>query len=129
MQAWYPLSASAVSAWFMLPLQGARGEALAWVSLTGPLYAAIFAAGAAALLAPARAAVRARGRSPVVLFLTSQRVGIMASSFSDADLAQAAVLFAAFVFAIPREGERPRDAHGGGMVRGSARPASRSASR
>ena len=50
MQAWYPLAASAVAAWFMLPFDGARGEALAWVSLTGPLYAAMVAAGAAALL-------------------------------------------------------------------------------
>ena len=45
-----------------------------------------------------------------MLFLTSERIGIMASSFSDADLAQAAALFGAFAFAIPRDGERPRDA-------------------
>src|SRR5213076_487804 len=38
----------------------------------------------------------------VALFATSQRVAVMASSFSDADLAQAAALFAAFAFAVPR---------------------------
>ena len=109
MQAWYPLAASAVAAWFMLPFDGARGEALAWVSLTGPLYAAIVAAGAAALLG--RLGGRPGSWAPaVVLFLTSERIGIMASSFSDTDLAQAAALFGAFAFAIPRDGERPRDA-------------------
>ncbi len=109
MQAWYPLSASLVSAWFMLPFQGARGEALAWVSLTGPLYAAIFATGTAALLA--RVGCSPTSWAPVVvLFLTSQRVGIMGSSFSDADLALAVVLFAAFVFAIPCEAEGRRRA-------------------
>jgi hypothetical protein len=51
MQAWYPLSASVVAAWLMSPLQGWRGDALAWVSLTGPLYAGIVAGGAATLLA------------------------------------------------------------------------------
>ena len=50
-QAWYPLSASLVSAWFMLPFHGVRADALAWVSLTGVLYAGIVAAGAAELLA------------------------------------------------------------------------------
>jgi hypothetical protein len=46
----------------------------------------------------------------VVLFATSQRIGVMASSFSDADLAQAAMLFAAFVLAIPRgDMERPEE--------------------
>ena len=109
MQAWYPLAASAVAAWFMLPFDGARGEALAWVSLTGPLYAAMVAAGAAALLG--RLGCRPGSWAlAVVLFLTSERIGIMASSFSDADLAQAAALFGAFAFAIPRDGERPRDA-------------------
>ena len=109
MQAWYPLAASAVAAWFMLPFDGARAEALAWVSLTGPLYAAMVAAGAAALLG--RLGGHPGSWAPaVLLFLTSQRIGIMASSFSDADLAQAAALFGAFAFAIPRDGERPRDA-------------------
>ena len=109
MQAWYPLAASAVAAWFMLPFDGARGEALAWVSLTGPLYAAMVAAGAAALLG--RLGCRPGSWAlAVVLFLTSERIGIMASSFSDADLAHAAALFAAFAFAIPRDGERPGDA-------------------
>jgi hypothetical protein len=37
-----------------------------------------------------------------VLFATSQRTGVMASSFSDADLAMAAALFGALAFAIPR---------------------------
>jgi len=101
MQAWYPLSGSLVATWFMLPFAGSRADALAWVSLTGLLYAAIVAWGGAELLArlgcrPGAWAV------PVVLFATSQRIGVMASSFSDADLAQAAMLFAAFVLAIPR---------------------------
>jgi len=34
MQAWYPLSASVVAAWFMAPWSGSRGDALAWVSPT-----------------------------------------------------------------------------------------------
>ena len=101
MQAWYPLGASVVAAWFMAPFRDARGEALAWVSLTGPLYGGLVAAGAAEVLGrlgcrPATWAV------PLVLFATSSRVAVMASSFSDADLAQAAVLFGAFAFAIPR---------------------------
>ena len=101
MQAWYPLSASVVAAWFMTPMQGSRGDALAWVSLTGPLYAGIVAGGAATLLArlgcrPGAWAV------PIVLFATSPRIGVMASSFSDADLATAAVLFGSLVFAVPR---------------------------
>jgi hypothetical protein len=100
MQAWYPLSASAIAAWFMLPFYPSRGEALAWVSLTGPLYAAIIVCGAAALLT--RLGCRPGAWLPVlVLVATSPRIAIMASSFSDADLAQAAVLFAAFVFAVP----------------------------
>ena len=109
MQAWYPLSASVVAAWFMTPLQGSRGDALAWVSLTGPLYAGIVAGGAATLLArlgcrPGAWAV------PIVLFATSPRIGVMASSFSDADLATAAVLFGSLVFAVPRgTGEGARD--------------------
>jgi hypothetical protein len=37
-----------------------------------------------------------------VLFATSQRTGVMASSFADADLALAAALFGALAFAIPR---------------------------
>jgi hypothetical protein len=101
MQAWYPLGASLVAAWFMLPFHGVRGDALAWVSLTGVLYAAIIACGAAALLSrlgcrPGAWAV------PVLLLVTSRRIGVMASSFSDADLAMAATLFAGFAFAVPR---------------------------
>src|SRR5262249_34858306 len=101
MQAWYPLGASVVATWFMLPFHGDRGEALAWASLTGPLYAGIAISATAALMArlgcpPGAWAV------PVVLFLTSERIGVMASSFSDADLAMAASLYAAFVFAVPR---------------------------
>jgi hypothetical protein len=107
MQAWYPLSASVVSTWFMIPFHGTRAEALAWVSLTGPLYVALVAVGIAELLA------RLGGRPgawavPAVLLVTSSRVDVMASSFSDADLAQAALLFAAFVFAVPRSDDEPR---------------------
>lgn len=109
MQAWYPLSASLVSVWFMLPFPGARGEALAWVSLTGLLYAGVVASGAAELLARLGCA-RGAWAVPIVLFATSHRITVMASSFSDADLAQAAALFGAFVFAVPRaETERPGD--------------------
>jgi hypothetical protein len=101
MQAWYPLSASAVAAWFMAPWPGSRGEALAWVSLTGPLYAGLVIGGGAVLLArlgcrPGAWAV------PAVLFATSPRIGIMGSSFSDADLAQAAALLGTFAVAVPR---------------------------
>jgi len=109
MQAWYPLSASAVGSWFMAPYPDSRAEALAWASLTGPLYAGLFVAGVAELF------VRLRCRPgawavPVVLFATSSRTAIMASSFSDADLAHAAALFAALVFAVPRgEIERRAD--------------------
>ena len=100
MQAWYPLSADVVATWFMTPLQGSRGEALAWVSLTGPLYGGIIAGGAATLLA--RVGCRPGAWAvPVVLFATSPRIGIMASSFSDADLALAAALFGSLVFAVP----------------------------
>lgn len=109
MQAWYPLSASVVAAWFMLPFHGARGEELAWVSLTGPLYAGIFAGGMATLLARVGCRPGAWALA-VVLFATSHRIAVMASSFSDADLAQAAALFAAFVFALPPPGiETSRD--------------------
>src|SRR5262245_732441 len=112
MQAWYPLAGSTVAAWFMLPFAGARAEALAWVSLTAPLYAAIIAAGAAALLA--RVGCRRGSWAPAaVLLLTSARVGVMASSFSDADLALAAALFGAFAFAVPRDGEDAREATAG----------------
>src|SRR5258705_73372 len=101
MQAWYPLSASVVATWFMTPLQGSRGDALAWVSLTGPLYAGIVAGGAATLLA--RVGCRPGAWAvPVVLFATSPRIGVMASSFSDADLTMAAALFGSLVFAVPR---------------------------
>ncbi|HEX6212794.1 MAG TPA: hypothetical protein VF136_18580 [Methylomirabilota bacterium] len=108
MQAWYPLSASVVAAWFMAPWPGSRGEALAWVSLTGPLYAGLAVGAAASLLArlgcrPGAWAV------PAVLLATSPRIGVMASSFSDADLAQAAALLGAFAFAVPHATERPED--------------------
>ena len=108
MQAWYPLGASVVATWFMLPFPGSRGDALAWVSLTGPLCAGIFAGGAVELLR--RLGCRPwAGAVAVVLFATSHRTMVMASSFSDADLVQAAALFAGFVFATPRaqvEGRR-----------------------
>jgi hypothetical protein len=107
MQAWYPLSASVVATWFLAPFHGARGDALAWVSLTGPLYVAIVAAGVAELFARLGCR-RGAWAVPVVLIVTSSRVTVMASSFSDADLAQAALLFAAFVFAVPRGGEERR---------------------
>jgi hypothetical protein len=100
MQAWYPMSAGVVATWFMAPFSAARGESLAWVSLTGPVYAGIVISGAAEL------AGRLGSRPfawaiPVVLFATSQRIGVMASSFSDADLALAAGLFGTLAFAIP----------------------------
>jgi len=101
MQAWYPLSADVVATWFMTPLQGSRGDALAWVSLTGPLYGGIIAAGAAALFARVECRPGAWA-VPVVLFATSPRIDVMASSFSDADLALAAALFGGLVFAVPR---------------------------
>jgi hypothetical protein len=101
MQAWYPLSASVVSAWFMLPFMPARGEALAWVSLTAVLYAALVA-GAMAETLRRVGAPRGAWALPVVLFATSRRTEIMASQFSDADLAHAATVFAAAAFAIPR---------------------------
>jgi len=44
----------------------------------------------------------------VVLFATSSRTTIMASSFSDADLATATALFAGLVFAVPRDGAEGR---------------------
>jgi hypothetical protein len=108
MQAWYPMSAGVVATWFMVPFSASRGDSLAWVSLTGPVYAGIVISGAAEL------AARLGGRPfvwaiPVVLFATSQRTGVMASSFSDADLALAAALFGAVAFAIPRgEADSPR---------------------
>jgi hypothetical protein len=109
MQAWYPLSASVISTWFMLPFHPARADALAWVSLTGVLHAALVAAGAAELFARLGCR-RGTWAVPVVLFATSTRVVVMASSFSDADLAHAAALFAAFVFAVPRrDGESRRE--------------------
>jgi len=108
MQAWYPLSASVVAAWFMAPLAETRAAALAWVSLTGPLYAGLVAAAGAELLARL-------GRPPwawalpTVLFATSARTAIMAASFSDADLAHAAALFAALALSVPRgDVEDPR---------------------
>jgi hypothetical protein len=108
MQAWYPLSASAVAAWFMAPWPGSRGEALAWVSLTGPLYAGLVIGGAAVLLA--RLGCRTGAWAvPAVLFATSPRIGIMGSSFSDADLAQAAALLGTFAVAVPRATEDLRD--------------------
>ena len=107
MQAWYPLSASVIAAWFMLPFAGSRADALAWVSLTGLVYGGLVACGAAELFARLGAR-RGAWALPVILFATSHRIGIMASSFSDADLAHAATLFAAFVLAVPRgDDERP----------------------
>ena len=101
MQAWYPLSASVVATWFMVPFAGSRADALTWVSLTGVLYAGIVASGAATLLA--RAGCRPGAWAvPIVLFATSPRIGIMASSFSDADLAMASTIFGALAFAVPR---------------------------
>ena len=108
MQAWYPLSASVVSTWFMLPLAPVRGDALAWVSLTGLLYGGLVAAGAAELLSRLGARHGAWA-VPVLLFATSSRTTVMASSFSDADLAHAAALFAGFAFAVPRPAEEPRE--------------------
>jgi hypothetical protein len=93
----------------MLPFAGSRADALAWVSLTGVLYAAIVAGAVAELLARLGCR-RGAWAIPVVLFATSQRIGIMASSFSDADLAHAAALFAAVVLATPRaDEEEPRE--------------------
>jgi len=108
MQAWYPLSASVIAAWFMAPWPTSRGEALAWVSLTGPLYLGLIVTGAAALLA--RCGCRQGAWSlPLALLVTSPRVGVMASSFSDADLAVAATLLGGVAFAVPRpEPETPR---------------------
>jgi hypothetical protein len=104
MQAWYPMSAEVVATWFMAPFSASRGDSLAWVSLTGPVYAGIVISGAAEL------AGRLGSRPfawaiPVVLFATSQRIGMMASSFSDSDLALAAALFGALAFAIPRSAD------------------------
>ena len=108
-QACYPLSASVVSTWFMLPFHPARADTLAWVSLTGVLYGALVAAGTAELLVRLGCRRGAWG-VPLVLFATSPRIAVMASSFSDADLAQAAALLAAFAFAVPRgEDESRRD--------------------
>jgi hypothetical protein len=110
MQAWYPLSASLVAAWFMVPFPRVRGDALAWASLTGALYGGIVVTGLVELFDRLG---RRRGAwaLPVVLFATSHRTAVMAASFSDADLAVAALLLAALVFATPRaEGE------GGGAV-------------
>src|SRR5207249_8633910 len=101
MQAWYPMSAGVVATWFMVPFSASRGDSLAWVSLTGPVYAGIVISGAAELAA--RLGSRPFAWAiPVVLFATSQRTGVMASSFSDADLALAAALFGALAFGIPR---------------------------
>lgn len=109
MQAWYPMSAGVVATWFMAPFQGSRGEALAWVSLTAALYAGIVVSAAAELFARVGCR-RLAWTVPVVLFATSHRTGVMASSFSDADLAVAAALFGAVTFAIPRgPNERPRE--------------------
>ena len=108
MQAWYPMSAGVVATWFMASFPASRGDSLAWVSLTGPLYAGIVVSAAAEVAA--RLGLRPLAWSiPVVLFATSQRTAVMASSFSDADLALAAALFGALAFAIPRgEDESPR---------------------
>ena len=101
MQAWYPMSAGVVATWFMVPFSASRGDSLAWVSLTGPVYGGIVISGAAELAARLGSRPFAWAIS-VVLFTTSQRTRVMASSFSDADLALAAALFGALVFAIPR---------------------------
>ncbi|HEY3190219.1 MAG TPA: hypothetical protein VGJ70_22195, partial [Solirubrobacteraceae bacterium] len=112
MQAWYPLSASVIAAWFMAPFAASRADALAWVSLTGVLYAGIVTVGAAELLARLGCR-RGAWAVPVILFATSRRIDVMASSFSDADLAVAAALFGAIVFATPRgEAEGPREVAG-----------------
>ena len=104
MQAWYPMSAEVVATWFMVPFSASRGDSLAWVSLTGPVYGGIVISGAAELAA--RLGSRPFAWAiPVVLFATSQRTGVMASSFSDVDLALAAALFGALAFAIPRSVE------------------------
>jgi hypothetical protein len=109
MQAWYPLSASVVAAWFMVPFPHVREETLAWVSLTGLLYAGLVVAGTATLFRRLGCR-RGAWAVSVVLFATSHRTAIMASSFSDADLAQAACLFAAVVFSVPRaDTETARD--------------------
>jgi hypothetical protein len=79
------------------------------VSLTAVLYAGIVASGAAEVLARLGCR-RGAWAVPVVLLLTSHRIGVMASSFSDADLAHATLLFAAFVFAVPR-GDAERREH------------------
>jgi hypothetical protein len=101
MQAWYPMSAGVVATWFMVPFSASRGDSLAWVSLTAPVYGGVVISGAAELAA--RLGSRPFAWAiPVVLFVTSQRTAVMASSFSDADLALAATLFGALVFAIPR---------------------------
>ena len=124
MQAWYPLSASVVATWFMVPFAHAREEALAWVSLAGVFYAGLVIAGAATLSWRLRCR-RGAWAVPVVLFATSQRTAIMASSFSDADLAQAACLFAALVSSVPRgeserRGEVWADAAYAGLLSGLA---------
>ena len=75
MQAWYPLSASVVATWFMAPHADTRAEALAWVSLTGPLYAGLFVAGVAELFARLRCRPGAWA-VPVVLFATSARTTV-----------------------------------------------------
>ena len=109
MQSWYPLSADLVATWFMAPFADSRGDALAWTSLTGVLYAAIVASAAAELLGRVGCR-RGAWAVPTMSFVTSERIGILASSFSDADLAHAASLFAAFAFAVPRgDDERARD--------------------
>src|SRR5215469_5707204 len=106
MQAWYPLSASVVATWFILPFPESRGDALAWVSLTGVLYGGIVVASCAELLRRLECR-RSAWAVPIVLAATSPRIAIMASSFSDAALAVAATLFAALAVAVPR-GERER---------------------
>src|SRR5262249_38118202 len=81
MQAWYPLSASVVAAWFMAPLADTRATALAWVSLTGLLYAGLFAGASAELLA--RLGCRPwTWALPAALLATSSRITTMAASFS-----------------------------------------------
>ena len=115
LQAWFPLSASVVSAWFMAPFADSRADAVAWVSLTGVLYGGIIAGATVELLARLGSR-RGAWAVPVVLVVTSGRITTMASSFSDSDLALATALFAAFVFAMPRHD----DERAPGIVRDAA---------
>src|SRR5262249_3875004 len=102
-----PPRAGAAAPCFAPPMAAPGAGALAGVSLPGPLSAGLFVGGVAELFARLRCRPGAWA-VPVVLFATSSRTTIMASSFSDADLATAAALFAALVFAVPRDGTEAR---------------------